>query len=76
VISEIAAGAGLDAAVVGEVLDGDTFADEVRQDEAQAGQLGISGVPFYVLDMALGVSGAQPTQVLTSALDQAWARRG
>jgi predicted DsbA family dithiol-disulfide isomerase len=76
VISEIAAGAGLDAALVGEVLDGDTFADEVRQDEAQAGQLGISGVPFYVLDMALGVSGAQPTQVLTSALDQAWARRG
>jgi predicted DsbA family dithiol-disulfide isomerase len=76
VISEIAAGAGLDAALVGEVLDGDAFADEVREDEAQAGQLGISGVPFYVLDMALGVSGAQPTQVLTSALDQAWARRG
>jgi predicted DsbA family dithiol-disulfide isomerase len=76
VISEIAAGAGLDAALVGEVLDGDSFAVEVRQDEAQARQLGISGVPFYVFDMALGASGAQPTETLTSALNQAWARRG
>jgi predicted DsbA family dithiol-disulfide isomerase len=75
VISEIAAGAGLDAATVGEVLDGDSFAAEVRKDEAQARELGISGVPFYVFDMALGVSGAQPTQTLTSALNQAWERR-
>jgi predicted DsbA family dithiol-disulfide isomerase len=75
VISAIAAGAGLDAATVGEVLDGDSFAAEVRKDEAQARDLGISGVPFYVFDMALGVSGAQPTQTLTSALNQAWERR-
>jgi predicted DsbA family dithiol-disulfide isomerase len=76
VISEIAAGAGLDAALVSEVLDGDAYADEVRKDEIQARDLGISGVPFYVFDMALGVSGAQPTQTFTSALNQAWARRG
>ncbi len=74
VISEIAAGAGLDGAAVGEVLDGDSFAAEVRRDEAQARELGISGVPFYVFDMALGVSGAQPIQTLTSALNQAWER--
>jgi predicted DsbA family dithiol-disulfide isomerase len=76
VISEIAAGAGLDAATVGEVLDGDSFAAEVRRDETQARELGISGVPFYVFDMALGVSGAQPTQTLTSALNRAWERSG
>jgi predicted DsbA family dithiol-disulfide isomerase len=76
VISEIAAGTGLDAALVGEVLDGDAFADEVRKDEVQARDLGISGVPFYVFDMALGVSGAQPTQAFASALNQAWERRG
>ncbi len=76
VISEIAAGAGLDAAGVGEVLDSDAFASEVRGDETQARELGISGVPFYVFDMALGVSGAQPAEMFTSALNQAWERRG
>jgi predicted DsbA family dithiol-disulfide isomerase len=75
VLTEVAAGAGLDAASVAGVLDGDAYADAVRQDEAQASQLGISGVPFFVFDMALGVSGAQPTELFTSALNQAWERR-
>ena len=76
VITEIAAGAGLDAAVVGDVIDGDAYAEEVRQDELQARQLGISGVPFFVFDMALGVSGAQPTEMFANAFDQVWERRG
>jgi predicted DsbA family dithiol-disulfide isomerase len=75
-ITEIAAGAGLDAALTGEVIDGDAYAEEVRQDELLAQQLGIGGVPFFVLDMALGVSGAQSTEALASALQQAWERRG
>jgi len=72
VITEVAAGAGLDPASVGEVLDGDAYGSDVREDEAQARQLGISGVPFFVFDMALGVSGAQPTELFTRALEQAW----
>jgi predicted DsbA family dithiol-disulfide isomerase len=76
VITEIAAGAGLDPAAAGEVIDGDAYAEEVRQDELQARQLGVSGVPFFVFDMALGVSGAQPTEMFSSALQQAWERRG
>jgi predicted DsbA family dithiol-disulfide isomerase len=75
VIVDVAVGAGLDPAAVREVLDGDDRADEVRQDEAQAQQLGISGVPFFVLDMRLGVSGAQPTELFARALDQAWEGR-
>ena len=76
VITEVAAGAGLDASAVRDVLDGDAYADAVRQDELEARQLGIGGVPFFVFDMALGVSGAQPAETFTSALNQAWARRG
>jgi predicted DsbA family dithiol-disulfide isomerase len=76
VVIEVATGAGLDAAEVAKVLDGDEYATEVRADESQARQLGISGVPFFVFDMALGVSGAQPTELFTSALNQAWDRRG
>ena len=74
VLTEVAAGAGLDADEVGKVLDGEAYADEVRQDELQARQIGISGVPFFVFDMALGASGAQPTELFTSALNQAWER--
>jgi predicted DsbA family dithiol-disulfide isomerase len=76
VITEVAGEAGLDSGAVAEVLNGDAYADAVRQDEREARELGITGVPFFVFDMALGVSGAQPTDTFTSALDQAWARRG
>jgi predicted DsbA family dithiol-disulfide isomerase len=76
VMTEIAAGAGLDGAAAGDVIDGDAYAEEVRQDELQARELGVSGVPFFVFDMALGVSGAQPTEMFASALQQAWDRRG
>jgi predicted DsbA family dithiol-disulfide isomerase len=72
VIIDVAAGAGLDPTAVGEVIEGDAYADEVREDELQARQLGVSGVPFFVVDMALGVSGAQSTEVFSSALQQAW----
>jgi predicted DsbA family dithiol-disulfide isomerase len=75
VLTEVAAGAGLNADEVGKVLDGDAFADEVRQDESQAQQIGISGVPFFVFDMAHGASGAQPAELFASALDQAWDRK-
>jgi predicted DsbA family dithiol-disulfide isomerase len=75
VLTEVAAGAGLNADEVGKVLDGDAYADEVRQDESQARQIGISGVPFFVFDMALGASGAQPAELFASALNQAWDRK-
>ena len=43
--------------------------------EQQAGALGISGVPFYVLDTRFGVSGAQPAATFTAVLDKAWEQR-
>lgn len=75
VLTDVAAGAGLDADEVGKVLDGESYADEVRQDELQAGKIGIGGVPFFVFDMALGASGAQPAELFASALSQAWERK-
>jgi predicted DsbA family dithiol-disulfide isomerase len=75
VITTVAAKAGLDAADVRTVLDGDDYADAVRADEAQARALGISGVPFYAFDMALGVSGAQPVATFETAFAKGWERR-
>ncbi|MGW7569739.1 DsbA family oxidoreductase [Streptomyces tendae] len=73
---ELAVGAGLDAEEVRAVLaDPDAYADAVRADEQEAAQLGATGVPFFVLDRAYGVSGAQPADVFTRALTQAWGER-
>jgi predicted DsbA family dithiol-disulfide isomerase len=72
VLARLAVEVGLDEAAVLEVLDSDAFADDVRRDELEARQLGITGVPFFVLDRAYGVSGAQPSEMILGALQQAW----
>ena len=74
VITEVAAQAGLEAAEVSKVLDTEEYANAVRADEREAGRLNVSGVPFIAIDMALGVSGAQSTEVFGQALTQAWDR--
>ena len=76
VLRPLAVEVGLDAREVGDVLDGDRYTAEVRQDEAIARELGITGVPFFVLGGRLGVSGAQPADVLLGALGRAWSERG
>ena len=68
----LAAEVGLDADEVRAALASDRYADAVRADEREAQQLGISGVPFFVIDRRLGISGAQPAEMLRSALEQAW----
>ncbi|MER5886379.1 DsbA family oxidoreductase [Streptomyces sp. NPDC001941] len=68
--------AGLDEAEVRAVLaDEDAYADAVRADEREAAELGANGVPFFVLDRRYGVSGGQPAEVFTQALEQAWQGR-
>ena len=71
-LAALAGEVGLDPAEVDEVLAGDRFSAEVRHDEARARALGASGVPFFVIDEAYGVSGAQPADVLLASLEQAW----
>ena len=66
---------GLDRAEAEQVLAGDGYADAVRSDEAEARALGISGVPFFVVDRKYGVSGAQPADQLLAVLERAWSER-
>jgi predicted DsbA family dithiol-disulfide isomerase len=56
------------------MLASDAYADAVRADERRAAALGISGVPFYMIDKRYGVSGAQDAAVFLDALEQAWAK--
>ena len=57
------------------VLDSDQFAAEVLNDRDVAASLGATGVPFFVIDMKYGISGAQPVEVFTQTLETAWADR-
>jgi len=66
---------GLDPDEVEAVLSGDAFAEEVRADLDAARQIGVAGVPFFVVDGRLGVSGAQPAESLLEILDQGWLTR-
>ena len=52
-----------------EVLGSDRFAAEVRADLREARELGINGVPFFVLDRRYGISGAQPAEVFLQAFE-------
>ena len=56
-----------------QMLARDSYLDAVRADQQRAYQLGIHGVPFFLLDEKYAVSGAQPTEVFTTALERAWA---
>jgi predicted DsbA family dithiol-disulfide isomerase len=62
---------GLDADAAREMLSGTAYLDQVVQDQVLARTFGANGVPFFVIDRAYGVSGAQPVEVFLSAIDQA-----
>jgi predicted DsbA family dithiol-disulfide isomerase len=74
-LERLALEVGLPAGPVRELLAGDRFAAEVRDDERTGAALGISGVPFFVVDRAFGASGAQPPEVLGELLRRAWEAR-
>ena len=72
---ELAVEIGLDAEEARTVLTGDAYTDQVQDDIDTARRLGATGVPFFVMDRAFGVSGAQPLEVFVSALEKAHAQR-
>ena len=74
-LTELAVEVGLDRAEVERVLAGNDFDDVVTEDEATARELGANGVPFFVIDRRYGISGAQPAELITDALNQAWSER-
>jgi predicted DsbA family dithiol-disulfide isomerase len=74
-LARLAVEVGLPGDEVEELLAGDRFAAEVRDDERTAASLGINAVPFFVIDRAIGASGAHPPEALLRMLQQGWAQR-
>lgn len=71
VLRGLAESVGLDPEAAAAVLAEGAHADEVREDQALAARIGIRGVPFFVLDHRIGVSGAQPAEELLEAMRRA-----
>jgi len=69
---ELAGEVGVDPGRARAALDSDEYADDVRADEREAAELGITGVPFFVINRRYGVSGAQPPEVMLKALAAGW----
>ncbi|GIG38593.1 DsbA family oxidoreductase [Cellulomonas phragmiteti] len=63
---------GWDDTRVAAALAGDEAADAVREDLATARALGVTGVPFFVVDRRYAVSGAQPAEVFAQLLEAGW----
>jgi predicted DsbA family dithiol-disulfide isomerase len=70
---ELAADAGLDPDAARTALTEGSFGEDVRADEREAAAIGITGVPFFVLNRRYAVSGAQPSDLLLQALERTWA---
>ncbi len=70
-LEDVAARIGLEAAEVEYVLDTDLFADFVRHDEQIAQeQLKVTGVPFFVFEQRVALSGAQPREVFIQVMEK------
>ncbi|QPH38065.1 DsbA family oxidoreductase [Pedobacter endophyticus] len=72
VLVELAEEIGIDKTEAEETLNSDQFAEAVRYDIYESQNLGIRGVPYFVMDRKYGVSGAQPVQAFKDALTQSF----
>ena len=63
---------GLDADEIKQTLNSDTYAEDVKHDISEAQQLGIRGVPFFVVNNKYGISGAQAVPVFTQTIETAF----
>lgn len=69
-LTHVAAEAGLDRTETEEFLASDKGVVEVKAEEAVGRRLGISGVPYFVLNGSISISGAQPPDIFVSAIQQ------
>ncbi|HKP01588.1 MAG TPA: DsbA family oxidoreductase [Nitrospiraceae bacterium] len=71
VLTHVAVEAGLDRKETEHFLASDTGTIEVKGEEAVGRRLGIRGVPYFVFNGRISISGAQPPDIMVSAVQQA-----
>ncbi len=70
-LAETAVGAGLDAGDVKAFLASETARAHIEAEDKQARKIGVEGVPFFIFNKRLAVSGAQEPEVLLEAMLEA-----
>lgn len=70
VLVEVAESIGLPQEEAKKVVESDEFMGQVQLDIAKAGQIGVQGVPFFVVNRKYAISGAQPVEAFVEALEQ------
>ena len=71
VLTQLAGHAGLDDSAVESFLQREQGTTEVKAEEATGHRLGIRGVPYFVINGSISISGAQPPDIFVSAIRQA-----
>ncbi len=74
-LRRLALAVGLPCDEVDALLEGDAYGEDVRTDEYTASRLGITAVPFFVVDRSFGAAGAQPPEQLLEMLRRGWESR-
>ena len=75
-LADVAARAGLDRKAVADYLAGDEDKALIEQTDVEARSAGIGGVPFFIFNRKIGLSGAQDPETLLEAMEQALQERG
>ncbi|MEM9523196.1 MAG: DsbA family oxidoreductase [Pseudomonadota bacterium] len=70
VLVNIAKEAGLDGAMVRQLLSGDADAEDVRARDTHARDRGVTGVPTFVVEHRHVLPGAQPSELWEQVIDE------
>jgi len=71
-LKKIGSEVGLESSEIEQLINSDKYTQEVVQDQQEAQNLGVTGVPFFVFDNKYAVSGAQPTDLFLKTLEKTW----
>ena len=69
-VSFIAKSAGLETTLIDKVFSDDLYLDKIDEDMQQSAKIGIQGVPFFIINQKVGLSGAQPPENIVKAIEQ------
>ena len=60
----------LNETTVDSVLNDGLFMEKIEEDIQESTRLGIQGVPFFIINKSIGLSGAQPPEAIAKAIEQ------
>jgi len=70
VLTKVARTAGMDAEVIARLLEGDADLEEIRGMDRQAREMGVTGVPTFIIGGKYAVTGAQETETWLKITDE------